>query len=325
MGFNTGEYIGMKKLGVLLIVCVLSVSSIYSGVTTKAVKEVAEELVELLGKKGMKEFSSEIGEKLAKEGMEEIVEKVLKESGEEAGERLLKIAAKTGVGALRVLDDVPPSLLKTMGSLGDESAEIVTKLLVRNADEVIEIAAKAGKEGLEAYARNPAVIRRLVDTFGSDIAELSVSTLPSETIQSLAHHSTVIRGATKAQKSTLITFINENKNFLLSTVAIVGGVVVFKDAVSTEMTISPDGTISQKTGFLNETVAQTTKVAQDISQPIGEGLKTVIIGAGFILLAYGMFKLVRRDIKKNRRKKNKDEECFSTEDHILHKTQDDDL
>lgn len=322
MGFNTGEYVIMKKLVILLLVCVFSVASIFSGVTTKAVKEVAEELVELLGKKGMKEFSSEIGEKLAKEGMEEIVEKVLKESGEEAGERLLKIAAKTGAGALKVLDDVPPSFIKTIGSLGDESAEVVTKLLVRNADEVVEIASKAGKEGLEAYARNPAVVRRLVDTFGSDIAELSMSKLPSETIESLAQHSTVLMGVTKAQKSTLITLINENKNFLLKSVAVVGAMVILKDAASSEITINPDGTIAQRAGFLNDAVAQTTEVVQYITKPIGEGLKTVIIMLGLFLLAYGMFIVLRKEKRNTKNRRNQDEENFSAEDQMKQRAQD---
>jgi|GEM_PF-2193002 len=160
-------------MGMFLLIGVLMFSMESEAIVRKAVKEITEEVFELVLKKGGKEFAEGVGKKVGKEAVEEMTERAIREVGEEGAKRLMR---ELGEQAIKHGDDVflvakrfgVSRVMHVLREMPEATGKQAVKALLNRGDELMPLVQRVGKEVLEVEVKHPGLAKRVFENFGQD-------------------------------------------------------------------------------------------------------------------------------------------------------------
>ncbi len=176
-GNNKGGYCmrtGTFYFGlVLCFIGALSFNLNTHAVVGKAIKEIVEEGLEYLLKKGGQEVVESLEKKVGKEMMKEMTERAVREVGEEGAKRLFR---ELGEQALRHGDDAflvasrygVSETVKMLKELPEEMAKSSMKALLNRGDDLMPLVRRFGSEILEVEAKHPGLSPHIAREFGDE-------------------------------------------------------------------------------------------------------------------------------------------------------------
>jgi len=139
--------------------------------------------------------------KVTKEVYEEIIEQLIKRGGKEVVEQSSrKVAAETlerltktyGNNVLKIVDDAGFELLEAVPKYGDDIIKISMKtspegrrVFAKNIPELFPLAKRIGPEAIELEAKSPGLSKQIFNVFGDDAGKAIAKNVPLEDIPRL--------------------------------------------------------------------------------------------------------------------------------------------
>jgi hypothetical protein len=155
----------------ICLICLIQVSVVHGLPVRPVVKEAAETITKLLGRRASTEAAEELAAYGGRKAVQETVKRVGREGGEEATEKLVRLTKQHGVDTLRAMDNAqqPAKVLRVIDDLPDDVAQkAIPRLAGQQGEELADLTARYGADVLKAEARHPGLGVRLADHLGED-------------------------------------------------------------------------------------------------------------------------------------------------------------
>lgn len=191
---------------------------------------VAAEIAEQLAQKG----STQAARELAQMGGEVAVREVLEQAEKEGGEALVKAladhAGKYGIVAIQAAKGSPRAVIAAVDKLPKDLAEKGLQAIAREPQVMQKLVSETGQEALEAAARHPGIGSKIAQTLGKEGAETAAK-LSDDAAMALARHAddiaklpaaerTGLLAAMRTQTARALKFLEKHPKTLLTAAAV---------------------------------------------------------------------------------------------------------
>lgn len=193
----TTRYIAVL-LVTLLVTLVVSERCMAQGAL---VRKPAQELFEFLAKKLGKEGAQELAAVGGREGLQQLLERAAREGGETLVQKVSQYGKTYGVQALRVIDRAPSQLVRVMDDLPPDLIKPALHAVGRDPERMTQLVRQYGKEVLEAEMAHPGLGAKFVEQVGASGSAIA-KRIPTDNFMTLSRHTdeiTFLPGETKAQ------------------------------------------------------------------------------------------------------------------------------
>jgi hypothetical protein len=201
----------MKALAILLFFC--STVSLFAqgGVVVRA----AEELGEVLLRRGGTEAVEELAKIGGQKAVQELMEQAMKEGGEALMRQTAKLAEKHGVLAVRALHGAPGAVVKAVDGIPAELAENGLRAIVREPAVMQGIVKEFGSTALETAAKHPGLAGPLSRNLGSEGLDIARRVTTDEA-KILARHADDIAKLPVAERTAVMDLIRRSPGKVLA-------------------------------------------------------------------------------------------------------------
>jgi len=201
----------MKTLAILFLLC----STLRIFAQGGAVIRAAEELGEVLLRRGGTEAAGELAKFGGKKAVEEVMEQAMKEGGEALMKQTAQLAQKHGVIALSALRGAPAAVVKAVDGIPAELAENGLRAIAHQPPVMQSMVKEFGSAALETAAKHPGIAPGIARSMGSEGLEIA-RRVSTEEARLLARYGDDIAKLPVAERSAVMDLIKRSPGKVLT-------------------------------------------------------------------------------------------------------------
>ena len=201
----------MKTLFLLFLFC----SATFVRAQGGAVLRAAEELGEVILRRGGTEAAEEFAKIGGKQAVQELMEQAAKEGGETLMKQTAQLAEKHGVLALNAMRGAPGAVVRAVDGMAPELAEQGLRAIVREPAVMQNMVKELGSAALETAAKHPGMAGKISGTMGREGLDIARRVTTDEAAI-LARHGDDIAKLATAERAGVMNLIKQSPSKALA-------------------------------------------------------------------------------------------------------------